>query len=286
MQEDYFVNPLYEPADFLSFFSCGVTNAVPPFAIREAIREEYIFHYLMSGVCIYEVDGKKYRVEKGAVFLIVPGVTVSYYPEGAYSAAWINFNGTAVEEGLRRCGLSQEHPVAAGVDAGFAQAVVGCLQYKEHPEGESLRLAALTLECFAYLEEAGRRQRRMADRERYVKTAVSYMKLYYAQPMRLSDVLAGLNIERSYFYRLFKAEMGVSPKGYLIHLRLERAKQLMASGKSVKEAAAAVGVTDLYYFSKLFSRHVGIPPSRWRREHGGAPECGKGGAAQEPLRRG
>jgi AraC-like DNA-binding protein len=47
--------------------------------------------------------------------------------------------------------------------------------------------------------------------------------------------------------------MNISPSKYLIDLRISKAKDLLLNGESVKTVSTAVGIDDIYYFSKMFS---------------------------------
>ena len=47
-------------------------------------------------------------------------------------------------------------------------------------------------------------------------------------------------------------------------MQLERAIGLLRSGTSVKEAALGAGFSEPAYFSRVFARRFGVPPSRWR----------------------
>lgn len=63
--------------------------------------------------------------------------------------------------------------------------------------------------------------------------------------------------------RVFRQATGRSPLQWLTDLRLQEAQQLLASGSGVRDTAERVGMPDAYYFSRVFSRHVGMSPSRW-----------------------
>ena len=67
-------------------------------------------------------------------------------------------------------------------------------------------------------------------------------------------------------------EAGCSPKQFLLQVRLLEAKTLLAeSDLAVARVAARVGYDDANYFSRLFTRHVGVAPStfrdQYRRDH-------------------
>jgi YesN/AraC family two-component response regulator len=49
-------------------------------------------------------------------------------------------------------------------------------------------------------------------------------------------------------------------------IRIERAKQLLQSGKQpVFEIACQVGIWDYNYFTKVFNEETGVPPSTFRK---------------------
>jgi AraC-like DNA-binding protein len=77
---------------------------------------------------------------------------------------------------------------------------------------------------------------------------------------------------------LFRRETGVTPVRYLRTLRMERARLLLErTFLSVKEVMAFVGVNDPSHFTRDFSRHHGVAPSRIRQSNW-APEAWRSGA--------
>lgn len=75
---------------------------------------------------------------------------------------------------------------------------------------------------------------------------------------------AGLSISR--FSETFKKHCGISPMAYLAELRVQRACELLdRSDLQVGEVAAALGYGDRLYFSRLFRKHTGLPPTEYRK---------------------
>ncbi len=77
-----------------------------------------------------------------------------------------------------------------------------------------------------------------------------------------------------HFGRLFRAVMGVSPKNYVIEVRLRNARQLLAeSHLKIEAVAAQLGYRNVYFFSRQFTQKTGWTPSAFRRlaESGGVP---------------
>lgn len=81
----------------------------------------------------------------------------------------------------------------------------------------------------------------------------------------LDRIASEAGYSRFHFLRRFRAAFGVTPHQYLTHCRLERAKQLLASGgHTVTEVCMAVGFSSLGSFSTLFSKRVGHAPALHR----------------------
>lgn len=67
-----------------------------------------------------------------------------------------------------------------------------------------------------------------------------------------------------YFRRAFRARIGQTPQKFLESKKMEKAMHELMLGKSVKEVAATVGYQDAYFFSRMFKRYIGEPPSAYQ----------------------
>lgn len=73
------------------------------------------------------------------------------------------------------------------------------------------------------------------------------------------------------FRKRFTGEVGVPPLVYLQFLKMERAKRLLRSGVSVRQAGVEIGMSDPYHFSKQFKRVVGMSPLAYLKHIEGEP---------------
>jgi AraC-like DNA-binding protein len=65
--------------------------------------------------------------------------------------------------------------------------------------------------------------------------------------------------------KIFEKKLGVSPKEYMISLRMEYAKQLLSSGEvGVAEAAQMCGYAEPCHFSREFKKRFGISPKNYK----------------------
>lgn len=219
-----------------------------------AIRTHWLLHYVVSGCGIFEKEGKKYSINAGDMFIIAP-FEETYYEadeENPWHYIWIGF--TAKELPLPLDTAVMHTPFLEKV---FYDA----LSCRGMNRGKSAFLSAKLWEIFAFLLEQENMQ---AD---YIDRAISCMRLEYANGITVTDIANRLNLNRSYFYTLFKERTGTSPQDYLMTLRIEKAIELMLNhGKSPSIAAASTGYSDLYNFSRMFKRHTGLSPREYIKQ--------------------
>ena len=103
------------------------------------------------------------------------------------------------------------------------------------------------------------RQKRLA-RER-VDRAVALLRKNLVEPLSLDEVGREVGCSPFHLSRTFSREMGMSIPQYLRKLRMERAAELLQSGKyNVTEAALEVGYSSLSHFSQAFCQTMGCCP--------------------------
>lgn len=121
-------------------------------------------------------------------------------------------------------------------------------------------LSAVIADCAdvkVYLPEAGR--------EQYIVNRVKeYLQDNFSSNISLEQLVELTNLNRFYLIRLFRNAVGLPPYTYLIQIRVERAKQLLARGKSISEVALAVGMSDQSHLTRYFKRIVGTTPGSYR----------------------
>lgn len=94
-----------------------------------------------------------------------------------------------------------------------------------------------------------------------VERVVAIIRERLAEPPTLEELGKLVGCSPFYLSRTFSAEMGMTLPQYLRRLRLERAAELLRSGKfNVTEAAMEVGYSSLSHFSQAFHEQYGCCP--------------------------
>jgi AraC-like DNA-binding protein len=104
-----------------------------------------------------------------------------------------------------------------------------------------------------------------AKRERSLRAALYYIHQHYTEPLRFQTVARLAGFAPNYFSALFKEREGMPFERYVAGLRIERAKQWLASSElPAARVAELSGFSSPQYFSKVFRQAVGATPVAYR----------------------
>ena len=97
--------------------------------------------------------------------------------------------------------------------------------------------------------------------------AKEYIDKNYAKTISLESIAVEIGISSYYLSKLFKERFHLTIIEYLTATRLEKAKELLLSRKSLKEIALSIGYKDPNYFSRVFKKEIGMTPSEYRTKY-------------------
>ena len=97
-----------------------------------------------------------------------------------------------------------------------------------------------------------------------VNLCMEYIQQHFAKAdLSVSEVCRSAFVSVSTIQRAFLEQLGITPKQYIIKLRLEKAFELLMEGKlTVKDVALCCGFSDEKFFSRSFKEKYGYPPSQ------------------------
>jgi YesN/AraC family two-component response regulator len=95
--------------------------------------------------------------------------------------------------------------------------------------------------------------------------ALEHIEKNHSKPLTMAQTAAALELNPSYFSRMFSRCAGESFMKYLTRIRMEKAKMMLRlSNKKIYEIAERVGYTDYRVFSKHFRKYSGVSPAAFR----------------------
>ena len=130
-----------------------------------------------------------------------------------------------------------------------------------HTIKESLLLQEDMIRNFCQLVK----QHSLSKYSYYVGQAITLVQYDLTADLSLKAIAEKLNVNASYLSTLFHKEYGSTLTEFVNIQRIERAIALLRmTSKSVQEIATDCGIHDTNYFIKLFKKHTGITPHRFR----------------------
>lgn len=101
---------------------------------------------------------------------------------------------------------------------------------------------------------------------KFIDEMKNYILENFTKDISLEQVAEHVGLSPDYLGKLFKKIEGQTFTDYLIHLRMEKAKELLEQRDlSIKQIAYMVGYSDPNYFSRAFKKYVGISASQYER---------------------
>ena len=236
------------------------------------VRDVYAIHYIVSGKGYYRLNQTCYELQRGESFLIFPDTEVYYYPDETdpWEYIWVEFRGEEAKEMISLTSFTVNSPVVAAIQSEDASEWIKYYRIPEAYGRERYEIeragAKMRLLLSNYIQYFPKNQ--LPATVEYVQAAKQFIEInYWKSELSVGDVVHHANIERSYLFRLFKENTGMSVHQYLTEYRIRRACELLHSSKlAVKTVACSVGYPDQLHFSKLFKKMTGKPPSQYQRE--------------------
>ena len=100
---------------------------------------------------------------------------------------------------------------------------------------------------------------------RQVRQVTDYMMVHVDEAVALQQLADLLGLSRFHFCTAFRKATGFTPHQWLVRIRMERARELLADGRlSVTDVALAVGYQTPSSFTHAFHAAVGVTPSAYR----------------------
>lgn len=236
----------------------------PAWQIEPAQTDFIDLTYVTAGRAEYIIDGKLYQVNEGDMLCIPKGSNRS--ASSAVPEAFAGFGANFFMRGTD--GKEAEIPLPLITSIGIHDDVIGL--YKKLNEDWLRRAPGYVMRTRAIFMLI--LQRYMAillyevntySFDPRVKAAIRYIADHYAEPMSITDVARSVSLNPVYFGALFKKETQMQFRDYLNMIRLNQAEDLLRTGEwNVTEVALRCGFNDVFYFSRVFKKVKGVPPSK------------------------
>jgi len=252
------------------------------YCVREQGVDQYVLIYCVDGSGFYVVDGKRYEVKKNQYF-VLPAYKPHEYgadEDKGWTIYWVHFRGIAASvfaEGAntpQTINVTMNSRISDRIN--IFEEILTTLHFDERLRGgdgtsgigiEDLRYAnSLLVHFLASMRYLGQ-FRRAGVRFSFdiVEQAIHYMRENIENRITMEEVLRYVGYSQSHFSTVFKKKTGMSPLSYFNRLKVEHACHLLkTTDLKVNQICYKVGIEDSLYFSRLFSKVMGMSPTAYK----------------------
>lgn len=258
------------------------------FHLTGPMEEQLDWHYhtfhklifFLGGKASYGLEGRSYPLEPGDVIFVPQGCI--HRPEAAPGAPY-----ERVILYLSADYLSREGSAACALDACFSLAkarfqfvlraqsqrrvllrTLDDLEKAQQPGfGQSELSHAVLVQLLILLRRAMDAQPQTVESlaaDEKIAAIMQYLSQNATEAISIDDLAARFYISKYHMMRRFRAETGYTIHSYLTSKRLVLAREQIASGMPVLQAALACGFGDYSSFCRAYRRQFGQPPSSAR----------------------
>ncbi|WP_321404845.1 AraC family transcriptional regulator [Maridesulfovibrio sp.] len=101
--------------------------------------------------------------------------------------------------------------------------------------------------------------------DKRVAMVVDYLHSNIDRSLGLAELADLAGCTEFHLIRIFRKHKGISPHSFLIQLRLEKARSMLAAYSNIAEAAVCCGFSDQSHLTRLFKDRFGLTPRQYQK---------------------
>ncbi len=260
---------MYNSISDLSLYSAGYDKCYPEYSYGPKFRSYQLIHFVLSGKGELHIDKHIFNLSAGDAF-IIPSGKVSYYKaskDSPWSYAWISFIGINSEMYIYQLMSSlKDVYIINGLDIEkYKNSIFEIIALKGNTTSNYLKSNSILLDILSMLFNDVKFNENNWGRTSVADEVKFFLDTNYSEKLKIQDIAKSFGIHPNYLTRVFHEKFNISPKQYLIDLKLKKAcKLLSTTDLPISIIADSLGFDDQLAFSKIFKKSFYISPSRYR----------------------
>lgn len=231
-------------------------------------HSDYLLIYCTEGKAFLNVLGEPHTVEAGDLLLLPAGAHHRYTsdPDNPWTIHWVHYTGPLAEEFRNYMGFSGTTRVRhLGRQPRLLVDFNGLLSVRQtgfRARGlihAANRLRQLMAAIPLTADETSQEHKAELD------TIHNFMREHLDERISLDQLADLAGLSPAHFATRYREQTGTSPIQHFLHLKVERACQMLdTTDLSFADISRRMGYDDAYYFSRLFKKVMGQSPRDYR----------------------
>lgn len=237
------------------------------------ILKEYQLIYIPQGRGYFESKScKRQRIEAGTMILLFPNEWHTYEPDKdtGWFEYWVGFRGIHIDNRVKNDFFTPQSPI---FNLGFSSSIISLYEdianytLKERAGYQQI-ISSIVLYI---LGSVYYKNKNLILNDSYainkIDEARNIMRQEIESGISSEQIAEKLGVSYSWFRKMFKQYVDVSPTQYLLNLKFLRSKELLdTTDLSITDIAYKLSFETASQFSTFFRKKEGIPPLQYRKE--------------------
>ena len=229
----------------------------------------WVMYLITKGSCEFEINGRRGTTSGTAVILCPPNVPFSRRVITPLDFHFFRLDISPAARFINK----QFGPISIDEDRLLMNESVIKRYVYDLSSFSFLIRSHLLLDLFLYQVDSKNKNaqtlpKNFSIRNKSIIAVIDYFEAHSEEIFSMEDVAERYNYNSAYFSHLFKNETGISPKKYLLNIRMKKVQQLLISSNlSIEEIADLTGFNHGDYLSKFFKKIFKMTPNEFRKKH-------------------
>ncbi|MDR1980577.1 MAG: AraC family transcriptional regulator [Tannerellaceae bacterium] len=243
------------------------------FRKREEPINQYVFIYCLEGTGWFSIKDQEYAVSANCFFILPAGVPHAYGSDEhtPWTIYWIHFRGKLAPY------FAKQHDRPAEIRPGIHSRISNRIELFEEIlrtlemgySRENLLYASSVFHHYLgtlhYIQQYRNAVKDESGKNDIVMAAIHFMKENLEKRLSLVEIAAHTGYSPSHFSAMFSKRTGYTPLSYFNRLKIQQACYLLDfTEMKVNQICYKIGISDTFYFSRLFSKIMGMPPRQYK----------------------
>ncbi len=181
---------------------------------------------------------------------------------------WVTFIDGNSDDIIGKMGLSNKNRIYSTQNIDEIEKVFRDMLYVKHGNADTeiyMDSCLLHLLSLSKYEKTPSRYEENVSENKYLGAALQYITFNFKKTdFRIADISKAIGISENYLRTIFREEMGISIRDYVIRERINIAVTLLkTSNYNINEIAQFCGYNDYKQFSEQFKKIMGVSPSKY-----------------------